>query len=160
MTSGRSKVRRSLAILGVAAMVPLVFAGTASAANPNGNNGIIKLDGVPFDIVPDNQPHVGCDFQVDFYNYDLGNTTASVKFVVQPPTGKDIVLTTDTVFIGGDAALGGNDLDGTGNYNLGSFLQAFEAHPVQGYHIKVTVKAPGSAGADTKYKTFWVQTCS
>ncbi len=45
-----------------------------AAANPPGNNGTIKIDGVPFDDHPDNQPHVGCIFQVDFYGFDASRT--------------------------------------------------------------------------------------
>jgi hypothetical protein len=33
------------------------------------------------------------------------------------------------------------------------------AHPQQGYHVKVTIRADGSQGADTKHKVFWVQPC-
>ena len=37
--------------------------------------------------------------------------------------------------------------------------QLGEPHPIQGYHVKLTVNAPGSIGADTKYKVFWVTGC-
>ena len=42
------------------------------AGNPAGDNGTVKIDGVVFDEAPDNQPHVGCVFQVDFYGFDKG----------------------------------------------------------------------------------------
>ena len=141
------------------ACAALLFLPQTSVAVPPGNNGTIKLDNIPFDDYPDNEPHVGCIFQLDFYNYEQGNFNAAVTFTVQPPTGKDIVLLTGSVFIGGDPAGGGTDLDGTGVYNLDGTLQPFMAHPQQGYHIKVKIRAPGSIGADTKYKTFWVQPC-
>ncbi|HEV8374234.1 MAG TPA: hypothetical protein VGR68_13625, partial [Actinomycetota bacterium] len=55
------------------------FSSLASATpNPPGNNGTIKVDGVPFDDAPDNEPHVGCTFQVDFYGYDEGDLFADV----------------------------------------------------------------------------------
>lgn len=135
------------------------LSGTSVAAP--GNDGVIKLDNVPFDSAPNNEPHVGCEFELDFYGYDQGtnpNFSAKVKFVVQPPTGKDIVLLEDLVFIGEDPAGGGTDLDASRLYTLQG-LELFMAHPQQGYHVKVTVRAPGSIGADTKYKTFWVQGC-
>jgi len=137
----------------------LVTAGVATA-DPPGNNGVVKIDGIPFDQYPDNEPHVGCTFQVDFYNFDLGVGNATVKFTVQPPTGKDITLLTDSVFIGEDAAGGGTDLDAESTYDLSAALQPFMAHPNQGYHVKLKVNAPGSIGKDTKYKTFWVSGCS
>jgi hypothetical protein len=146
-----------LAVLGLL----LIPAGTASA-DPPGNNGTVKIDGVAFDDYPDNEPHVGCIFQVDFYGYDQGNYNATVTFSVWPPTAKKDVLLTGyprTVFIGGDPAGGGTDLDGSTTNDLSSVLQPYMAHPNQGYHIKLTVNAPGSIGADTKYKTFWVQQC-
>jgi hypothetical protein len=31
--------------------------------------------------------------------------------------------------------------------------------PVQGVHLKLTVNAKGSQGADTKHKVFWVTGC-
>ncbi|MGH2658951.1 MAG: hypothetical protein ACRDHS_04615, partial [Actinomycetota bacterium] len=34
-----------------------------------------------------------------------------------------------------------------------------EPHPNQGFHVKLTVEAEGSIGADAKHKVFWV-TCS
>jgi len=130
----------------------------ASEAAP-GNNGTIKLDGVPFDQHQDNEPHVGCLFQLDFYNYEQGNFNATVRFIVQPPTGKDILLDQRTIFIGGDPAGGGGDIDGELDEDLSAALVSFMAHPQQGYHVKVTVNAPHSVGADKKHKTFWVTDC-
>ncbi|CUR57407.1 exported hypothetical protein [metagenome] len=141
--------------LGALALIP---SGSVVAAPP-GNNGTIKLDGIPFDSHQDNEPHVGCLFELDFYNYEQGNYNATVKFIVQPPTGKDIVLQNRTVFIGGDPAGGGGDLDGSLLTDLSPQLVAFMAHPQQGYHVKVAVNAPRSIGADKKAKTFWVTDC-
>ena len=33
----------------------------------------VKVDDVPFDDHPNNEPHVGCSFQIDFYGYDEGD---------------------------------------------------------------------------------------
>ena len=78
---------------------------------------------------------------------------------MHPPTGRDVVLLRNRVFIGEDAAGGGTDLDASRTYNLASALRDFMAHPQQGYHVTVQVRAPGSIGADTKNKTFWVDGC-
>jgi hypothetical protein len=155
------RAMRGRLLLGVAIMAMAAFAiPTSPAGAAPGNNGTVKIDGIPFDDYPDNEPHVGCVFQVDFYNYEQGNFFASVRFFAQPPTGKDILLTSDSVFIGGDPAGGGTDLDGSGTYDLSPFLKSFMAHPNQGFHIKLKVHAPYSIGKDTKYKTFWVAECA
>ena len=137
-------------------------AGPSSAANPPGNNGTIKVDDVPFDDHPDNEPHVGCVFQVDFYGYDEGDLTADVTFEVHPPTGKPAVILTDEVFIGEDDNSGGGSeagLDASETYDLSTLLQGFDPHPQQGWHVKLTINAEGSQGADVKYKVFWVSGC-
>jgi hypothetical protein len=67
----------------------------SAAPNPPGNNGTIKVDDVPFDDDPNNEPHVDCQFQVDFYGYDEGDLNATVTFEAHPPTlreGDDQVL--------------------------------------------------------------------
>src|ERR1044072_12983 len=82
-----------LVLIGVA----LLLAGLASAGpNPAGNNATIKLDREPFDDAPNNEPHVGCTFQVDFYGYDQGDLFADVTFESHPPTGPVVTLLTDT----------------------------------------------------------------
>jgi hypothetical protein len=139
----------------------VLFSGLASATpNPPGNNGTIKIDDVPFDDVPDNQPHVGCTFQVDFYGFDEGDLFAKVTFESHPPTGPVVTLLTDTVFIGEDSNAGGGSeagLDASETYTLD--FDGIEPHPNQGFHVKLTINADGSQGADTKYKVFWVTGC-
>ena len=136
-------------------------AAAAKTSDPAGNNGTIKIDRVPFDSDPNNEPHVGCSFQVDFYGYDQGVGNANVSFDLMPPTkdGRTLTVVTGdlTPNIGEDAAGGGTDVDAQETYTL-KFTGA--AHEKQGYHVKVTVHAPGSQGADTKYKVFWVQPCN
>ena len=113
-----------------------------------------------FDDAPNNEPHVGCTFQVDFYGYDEGDLFADVTFGVHPPTGRDVVLLEDEVFIGEDDNSGGGSeagLDASETYTLD--LTGFEPHPQQGWHVKLTINADGSQGADVKHKVFWVSGC-
>src|SRR5919112_3671446 len=157
---GIRKVIRLAVLAGVLvagmAVPQLAWAGP----NPPGNNGTVKVDDVPFDDHPDNEPHVGCVFQVDFYGYDEGDLDATVTFEAHPPTqraGDDQVLLTDTVFIGEDDNSGGGSeagLDASATYTLD--LTGIEPHPVQGFHVKLTIHAEGSQGADVKHKVFWV----
>jgi LPXTG-motif cell wall-anchored protein len=160
--------RRRRAIVGLASM----FAGAAclvatipgqASADPPGNNGTVKIDDQPFDDHPDNEPHVGCIFQVDWYGFDEGEDLFShVTFEVHPPTGKPEVILEDEVFIGEDDNSGGGSeagLDASETYDLSTLLQAFEPHPNQGWHVKLTVNNDGSQGADVKHKVFWVSGC-
>ena len=133
---------------------------------PPGNNGTVKIDGVPLKSGKGNEPHVACDFNVEFYNFDEGDQAdfmATVTFELQAPTLRDgdkkdgQTLLTDQVYIGEDPAGGGDDLDASESYSLD--FTGVEAHPKQGYHVKLTVNAPGSQGADKKHKVFWVN-CS
>ena len=114
------------------------------------------------DGIPNNSPHPGCTFQVEWYGFDEGDDIVStVGFAMHSPT-KDVGLSVagDTsVFVGGDPASGaGTDtgLDGTEVYTL-SFDG--EPHPKQGYHVKLTVHTPRSNGNDSKTKVFWVEPC-
>jgi hypothetical protein len=139
------------------------IAGLAGGqADPPGNNGTIKIDGVDFDDHPNNEPHVGCVFQVDFYGFDAGDPpeslTATVTFRGIQPTGGGVLLT-DEVVIGEDAAGGGTDLDAAVTYDLTDELAGVTPHPQQGWHVRLTVNAEGSQGADTKHKVFWVEGC-
>jgi hypothetical protein len=77
MRQGRSGLRWMAVGLGsmVAGAVCLVatIPGQAGAQDPPGNNGTVKIDDVPFDDHPNNEPHVGCVFQVDWYGFDEGD---------------------------------------------------------------------------------------
>jgi hypothetical protein len=100
-------------------------------------------------------------FQVDFYGFDEGDLVADVTFESHPPTGPVKVLLTDEVFIGEDDNAGGGSqagLDASATYTLD--FTGIRPHPNQGFHVKLTVHADGSQGADTKHKVFWVTDCA
>ena len=64
------------------------------------------------------------------------------------------------MFIGEDDNSGGGSeagLDASRTYVLD--LSGIEPHPQQGVHVKLTVNAEGSRGADVKHKVFWVTDC-
>jgi hypothetical protein len=154
--------RLLLTVLAVAlvAAVQVVEGLAVAAPNPPGDNGTVKVDGVPFDDHPNDEPHVGCTFQVDFYGYDEGDLFADVTFESHPPTGPVRVLQTDRVFLGEDDNSGGGSeagLDASAEYTLD--FTGIEPPPNQGFHVKLTVSAEGSQGADTKSKLFWVSGC-
>jgi hypothetical protein len=162
-TRGRVLVGGGLLAATAGFIIPVVAGGLSSAPaapNPPGNNGTVKIDGTPFDSAPDNEPHVGCTFQVDFYGFDEGDLDATVTFESHPPTGPVQTLLTDTVFIGEDDNSGGGSeagLDASETYTLD--FTGIEPHPQQGFHVKLTINAEGSQGADVKHKVFWVTGC-
>ena len=162
-TRGRVLVGTGLLAATAGFIIPVVAGGLSSAPaapNPPGNNGTIKIDGMPFDDAPDNEPHVGCMFQVDFYGFDEGDLFADVTFESHPPTGPARTLLTDTVFIGEDDNRGGGSqagLDASETYTLD--FTGIAPHPQQGFHVKLTINAEGARGSDVKHKVFWVTGC-
>jgi hypothetical protein len=150
-------------LAGAFALSCLLVAGLAGSAlaDPPGNNGTVKIEGV--DLVsdqPDNNPHQGCLFTIEFRGFDQGDLMGDWTLASHPPTGSGAVIDSGSVGIGEDAAGGANDLDATVLIDMANYdLSAFYEHPQQGFHIKLTVHADGSIGADTKYKVFWVEGC-
>lgn len=140
------------------AIIVLSPSVSANSANysPSGNNGSIKIsDQSNPDSIPDNNPHVSCGFNVEFYNYDKGANSATVSFALQSPTaGNGYSLNASGNLH--PVINGGQGLIGSEHYTLN-----FTGKPQtqQGYHVKLTVNAPHSNGVDTKYKVFWIQPC-
>src|SRR5262245_34926268 len=156
------KRRRLPAILvtAAAAAACLGFA-TPAVADPPGGNGTVKIDGVPLDNGIDNEPHVGCQFEVDFFDFDQGERV-NIVFTVQSPTGSGTeLLRRNNVLVSTDPAGGGKpDPDATFEFSANDLgLSAFTPQPKQGYHVKLTVERISAPGAG-KHKVFWVQPCS
>jgi hypothetical protein len=153
-------LRPVVVLLGALCLL-MVMAASAWGGNPPGNNGTVKVDGEPFDAKLGNEPHVGCVFLIDFYGFDQGPFNATSTFELVPPTAGG-VLDTVTTFIGGGTAGGGDTLDASLAEDLNSAVAASGVNPQpnQGFHVKLTVNADGSIGANTKHKTFWVTGCS
>lgn len=153
-------MRKLAGALALSCLLVAGLAGSALAADPAGDNGTVKIEGV--DLVtdqPDNNPHQGCQFTIEFRGFDEGDLYADWTLDAHPPSGSGTIAS-DDVFIGGDPAGGANDLDATVMINLADYdLSAFFEHPQQGFHIKLTVHAEGSIGNDTKFKVFWVEGC-
>jgi hypothetical protein len=151
--------RSMIVIAGTLCMIG-VAAGAAVAGDPPGNNGTVKVNGTNL-VDQGNDAHVGCSFQIDFFGFDQGVPDATVTLDLQPPTGGGQVWSA-TSSIGGDPAGGGTDSDGSLVVpDLSGQFAAIgaAADPNQGFHVSLTVNAPGSIGADTKHKTFWINGC-
>jgi hypothetical protein len=163
MLSHRNRRSAGLLTIALSMLATLVVAAPVAASNPPGNNGTVKIDRLAFDDHPNNQPHVGCTFQVDFYGFDADATYfANVVFELHSPTadGRTMSVTGNlNPFIGEDDNSGAGSeagLDASQTYTL---KLTGAAHAQQGHHVKLTVHAPGSQGADTKHKVFWVTGC-
>lgn len=135
---------------------------TVQAASPPGNNGTVKIvEAGATDEIPNNDPHVGCAFDIEFRGYDEGDLTATWSLAGQMPSGTAEVKN-GSVAIGEDPAGGATDLDAIAHVTVTDAELAaagLTAQQNQGYHLKLTVHAEGSQGADTKFKVFWVQGC-
>lgn len=158
--------RGRLAALAITASLALtlVAAGApAMAGDPPGNNGTIKVDARPFDNLPDNEPHPGCVFEVDFYGFDEGSLFATATFTLISPTveADTVVHVSDPIAIGEDGNGGGGStagIDQQVEFDLNPYLYPYMSSP-KGAHVRLTVNADGASGADTKHKVFWVSGC-
>lgn len=148
---------------------------------PPGNNGTVKIDGVdlndgpghsdqpndPSDDGTDNDPHVTCGFQVEFFNFDEGQT-ADIVFTAHPPTGNGGVLLDQTREISDDGTAGAaNDLDEVFTYNVLSDFDTdmfTDVHDVHGWHVKLSLTIYDADGTPVpggkKHKVFWVEDCA
>jgi hypothetical protein len=142
------------AVISVATM-----ASAAPSGDPPGANGTIKIHQSDSEQGTENQPHVTCTFTVQFFGFDT-NEQGRLVFTAQPPTGHGQVLhDSGLVTISTDSAGGGpNDPDAAFTFSLNDFnLDDISPHPIQGFHIKLTVTTTGGA---TKHKVFWVKPCT
>src|ERR1700675_4285351 len=153
------RFRTVIVVAGVLSLLS-ISGGSAWGGDPPGNNGTVKVDGLPFGDQQSNEPHVSCLLQVDFYGFDEGPLNGTATFELQPPTGRGFLLS-DSTFIGQGPAGGGNDLDASLTEDLSGAIavsgSSAQAH--QGFHVALTVHADGSIGSDVKHKTFWVSGC-
>jgi hypothetical protein len=133
-----------------------------------GNNGTVKVgDETDLDEeVPENDPHLPCTFNVQWFNYDSGwgELTSQVDLALHAPTDEAAGV---TMTVEGDQAPtftgnGGQPGAGDGRDHLEWYTLSFtgDPHPEQGYHVKVTVDTPHSKGSTTKSKVFWVGPCA
>lgn len=145
----------------VAALAIMIAGSMIPAGAIVGNNGTVKVDNIALPKVENaNEPHVDCDFKIEWYGFDP-SVTSHVTFTVQPPTGTTWrVLLADDVPLSDNATPGGSlaAFDGERQYRL-TFAPEDYLHPIQGYHVKLTVNTPFSNGADVKHKVFWVGPC-
>jgi hypothetical protein len=134
--------------------------GGRAAGDPRGNNGTVKIDGAPYGSHPDNESHVACEFEIEFFGFDAGQR-ADLTLTAHAPTRGGVVWQRDGVLISDDAAGGaGRDVDATvGPITAADLALEGIAPARQGYHLKLTVDVLGAPGAG-KHKVFWLEPCA
>lgn len=154
----RHRRRLALALVSMAVGVAASVAFSAPAiAEPGGNNGTVKIDGEPVDDGISNEPHVPCEFAVQFFGFDKGQE-ADINFNIWSPSGDGELLLSEHKVISNDPAAGG-ELNETFLYSADDFdLTNAELQPNQGYHLKLTIISDGVPGGK-KHKVFWLQPC-
>jgi LPXTG-motif cell wall-anchored protein len=168
----RHRRRLALALVSMAAMAAgAAFGAPALAAtptgDPGGNNGTVKIDGVLVDSENDNdvdnEPHVPCTFEVEFFGFDL-NQKADIKLYGHPPSSEqprfDLLIDLQDQVVSDDSAAGADqDADRVFPFSVADLEEAgLEPHPNQGFHLRLDVFSPGLPGGQ-KHKTFWVEPC-
>lgn len=155
VTRWLTRVAVASAVVGAVTIVGV----SVASADPPGNNGTVKINSQDVDSSDDisNNPHVPCDFQVEFFGFDK-DQTATITFTIHPPSGDGDVLLSETKTVSDDGAGGGlNDVDEVFKYSGTTFgLNRFTAQPQQGYHVKLTVESAGLPGGK-KHKVFWLK---
>lgn len=133
-------------------------AGAQDSGDPAGNNGTFKVDGLPDSDGMANEPHVPCGFRLRFFGFDEGQT-GDITIAGHAPSGSGVVNERSGVLLSDDAAGGGpNDVDAVVTYVLDDLdLSGLEAHPQQGYHLKVSLATDTPGGQ--KHKVFWLEPC-
>ncbi|MGV9809125.1 LPXTG cell wall anchor domain-containing protein [Micromonospora chersina] len=166
MPQRRHVARAALTAAAATALLGLAAApawATGNPHNPKGDNGTVKIDGAEFTDKVDNQPHVTCDFELEFFNFDQ-DQKANITLWAQAPsaTPKDkVVWSKSDVLISDDPASGAeNDHDEVITLSSKDLdLTGLNLHPQQGYHIKLDVDLTDGKAFDDKHKVFWLKPC-
>jgi len=132
-------------VAGAAGLV-LALPASPALADPPGNNGTVKVGEIGAEGNA-NDPHVACQFELRFFNFDDGQT-ATITFRIHPPSGQgDVLFSVDNQLIGGQDPVV-IQFDG-----LDFGLFEFDRHPNQGFHVRLDVDLDGGG---QKHKVFWV----
>ncbi|MFG3300721.1 LPXTG cell wall anchor domain-containing protein [Micromonospora chersina] len=166
MPQRRHVARAALTAAAATALLGLAAApawATGNPHNPKGDNGTVKIDGAEFTDKVDNQPHVTCDFELEFFNFDQ-DQKANITLWAQAPsaTPKDkVVWSKSDVLISDDPASGAeNDHDEVIKLSSTDLdLTGLNLQPQQGYHIKLDVDLTDGKAFDDKHKVFWLTPC-
>lgn len=131
-------------------------------ADPRGNNGTFKVDGPVLDTSRGNEPHVTCEFRLNFFGYDNGQL-ANITFTAIAPTQGGSTTVAGTPVISTNAAKGGlygGSFPATGTWTAADL----GLDPTQAQHVKVSVESLNADGSQVpggaKHKVFWLHPCA
>lgn len=173
--------RRAAAAAAALSLTLSVLTLLAPPSSANGNNGTVKLDGLdlndgpghsnqpndPDETEPDNDPHLDCGLQLEFFNFDTGQK-ADITFTAHPPTGNNgVLLSQEKVTISDDGTGGANnDPDSVFNYDVETqfdLSQFTSVHDEHGWHVKLSLDLFNADGSPVpggqKHKVFWIEPC-
>ena len=143
------------------AMVTFLDGLASAGPNPPGNNGTIKIDDI---LRRSPQQRAPCRLGLPGRLLRLrrrrpGCHTSPSRPTRRPSGGRGPgAVDRHGVHRRGRQQRRGSEagLDATETYTLD--FTGITPHPVQGFHVKLTINAEGSQGADVKHKVFWVTT--
>jgi len=148
-----------LASTGIAALSLSIVAPAVALADPPqdppGNNGTIKIQPYGGSGGAGNSPHPGCDFRLQLFGFDEGQT-GTITFAGQAPTAGAVTAQplSGSRLLSDDRAGGGRDVDAHFDVR-GADLGLTGAAAKQGFHVKVRVDADDAPGG-AKTKVFWL----
>ena len=148
-----------LASTGIAALSLSIVAPAVALADPPqdppGNNGTIKIQPYGGSGGAGSSPHPGCDFRLQLFGFDEGQTI-TITFAGQAPTAGAVTAQplSGSRLLSDDRAGGGRDVDAHFDVR-GADLGLTGAAAKQGFHVKVRVDADDAPGG-AKTKVFWL----
>jgi hypothetical protein len=115
------------------------------------NSGTIKIASLGSDTHPEDEPHPGCAFRVDFYGFREGWLTTEVS--LQPPSGRQF-LDSARVHISEDGR--GNEYQTSIAFDMMERLRAIDGQ-AERFHILVDARRDDARGNGSKTKVLWLE---
>ena len=119
--------------------------------------GTVKVEGEDIDDLPNNKPHEGCVFTIEWRGFAGSSLVTATLTLVNPTAGGS---KSASVNLDGDPAGGGNDLDATVVLDLLDIpgIEDVEPHMIAGkpsLHVRLDATTP----TGEKHKVFWAINC-
>lgn len=131
--------------------------GSAQGGGGGPQRGTVKVEGEDIDDLPNNKPHEGCVFTIEWRGFAGSSLVTGTLTLVNPTAGGSKSASTN---LDGDPAGGGNDLDATVVLDLLDIpgIENVEPHMISGkpsLHVRLDATTP----TGEKHKVFWAINC-